>query len=691
MPIFESVSVGYRTRVDAFRTPRSIVVLDRKRLREKGPRSVPEALMEEAGIFVQKTNHGGGAPFIRGAVGPQVLILVDGVRLNNSTYRAGPNQYLNLIDPHNLRRLEVLRGPGSIAYGSYAFGGVISALSRKTPMTSGSRFRYQGALLGRYGSSDNELSAHASFGGSAGNVGFRGSVTYGSFGNLLGGSSPTPEGSVGSRYLIKPTGFGDIALRGDTGRQAFSGYQQFFANGEVRWRIRSGWELKLAYQRAQFFRAGRADQFVSKGRVRYYDNVRDLVYLQTKGKSDKLRTRMRLTLSYQRQEEVRDQQALDPKNNYKMTRQDINRDQTHTVGASWQGNTRVTSWMKLSYGIDFYGDFVESEARRSKNGGDFKERAGNFPQGSTYFTLGAYVLARFRLWEWKPRSGFYLHVGERLNGFFATAPARPDVDAVAFQQVGQAPYASLQFLASPSFNISFSYAEGFRAPNLQEAVSLGDQGNNFEVSNPNLTAEISRTLELTVRTRWRRRVRAWVTGYVSFWNNLIDKQPGEYKGQKEVDGKAVIQLVNTANARVMGLEAGGSWRIWRGLQVSGHLTWTQGRAVTPHLETPLSRIPPLFAKTAISYRFGKRAFLELYVLAAGTQKDLSKRDQGDPRIPKGGTPGWWTLNLRGGARLTSFARINFLVENFFNTPYKYHGSGVLGPGLSARILLEMTL
>lgn len=691
-PLFESVTVGQRVKEDAFRAPRSTTVLNRKRLEEKRPRSVPEALMEEAGVFVQKTNHGGGAPFIRGTVGPQVLILVDGIRLNNSTYRSGPNQYLNLIDPNYLQRLEVLRGPGSIAYGSYAFGGAISATTPKTPMTGGSQFRYRGGLLGRYGSADNELTAHANFGGAISNFGFSGSISYANFSDLVGGGTiGTPALASDGKYSTLSTNYGDVVLRGQSGRQAFSSYQHFFADGKLRIRIKRDWDLQLAYQRAQHIRAGRADQFASRGRVRLYDNIRDLVYLRSDGNLRSIRTKMSFTVSYHRQDESREQQTYDT-GTYNLTAQALNHDQTHTVGFSWNGQTRVVSWFKMSYGIDFYGDLVESEAQSRKTGEVYQDATSNFPTGSNYMTLGAYILGRFRLYKWAPKSGLFLHVGERLNGFFASAPAREDIDAVSFQQVGHAPYASLQVLASPHLNISFSYAEGFRAPNLQEAASLGDQGNFFEVSNPNLAPEISRTLEFSIRGRIQGRFQLWATAYVSFWNNLIDREPTEYKGETEINGKTVVQPVNKANARVIGVEAGGRWRIWRGLSLAGNLTWTQGRAIAEDgTESPLSRIPPLFGKVSLAYRFGRRGFLEVFALVASNQPDLSGRDQRDPRIPEGGTPRWWTLNIRGGATITRFAKVVFTVENLLDAQYKYHGSGVLGPGLSARLSLELTL
>ena len=96
---YESVVVGKRLPEAAAFAERSVSVVGPRALTERAPRTVPEALLEAPGVFVQQTNHGGGSPIIRGMIGPQNLILLDGVRLNNSVYRTGPTQYLNLIDP----------------------------------------------------------------------------------------------------------------------------------------------------------------------------------------------------------------------------------------------------------------------------------------------------------------------------------------------------------------------------------------------------------------------------------------------------------------------------------------------------------------------------------------------------------------------------------------------------------------
>ena len=118
-------------------SPRQIAVVTAEDIRRRNYRSTPDALADILGVFVQETNDGAGSPIIRGLVGNQILILVDGIRLNNGAYRLGPNQYLNTIDLNQIERIEVVRGAGSVLYGSDALGGVVNIITRAAGREAG--------------------------------------------------------------------------------------------------------------------------------------------------------------------------------------------------------------------------------------------------------------------------------------------------------------------------------------------------------------------------------------------------------------------------------------------------------------------------------------------------------------------------------------------------------------------------
>jgi hemoglobin/transferrin/lactoferrin receptor protein len=111
--------------------PYYVDTLTEEQLRLKDAvRTIPEALGKQTAVMVQKTGHGQGSPFIRGFTGFRTLFLVDNVRLNNSVFRDGPNQYWNTVDPLSINRLEVVKGPFSALYGSDAVGGTVNAVTQ---------------------------------------------------------------------------------------------------------------------------------------------------------------------------------------------------------------------------------------------------------------------------------------------------------------------------------------------------------------------------------------------------------------------------------------------------------------------------------------------------------------------------------------------------------------------------------
>jgi len=120
-------------------TPYSATSLDADYIGENTRRTLPDALQYTPGVLVQKTGYGQGSPIIRGFTGRQNLLLMDGVRINNSTYRGGPVQYWSTVDPLAIDHLELIKSQGSVLYGSDSVGGTLNAFGKSA------RFRDESA------------------------------------------------------------------------------------------------------------------------------------------------------------------------------------------------------------------------------------------------------------------------------------------------------------------------------------------------------------------------------------------------------------------------------------------------------------------------------------------------------------------------------------------------------------------
>ncbi|TAD94338.1 MAG: Plug domain-containing protein, partial [Bacteroidetes bacterium] len=151
-----------RQEAQLFVTPFSVEALKWPVTDMRMARTTPEALQYVPGVFVQKTNHGGGSPFLRGLTGNQTLIMLDGIRVNNAAFRFGPNQYTNLIDAFTIDRVEVVKGSGSVQYGSDAMGGAIHIISRDRKFTEKKQFFAH--AVGRLVSQNMDNTARAELG-----------------------------------------------------------------------------------------------------------------------------------------------------------------------------------------------------------------------------------------------------------------------------------------------------------------------------------------------------------------------------------------------------------------------------------------------------------------------------------------------------------------------------------------------
>jgi len=672
VPCYETVVVANIKEEDPFLSDRSVCVVDQQDLAERMPRTIPEALWDTPGIFVQQTNHGGGSPIIRGMVGPQNLILVDGVRLNNSIYRPGPLQYLNMVDPLSISRIEVLRGAGSLLYGSDAMGGVIQLTPLDPRILESGELGGGGEALGRFATANFERTGHGHFDVSYEGAGLLGGITYKYFDDLRGG--------------------------GDVGVQPYSGYDDLSAIGSFKYRFLKGdfkdWSVKAVYLGSRIGDAGRTDKLYDKHQLQFYDNEDDLVYARAHMEFREIQTDADFTLSYQHFFEAKSNISMrqDLDDRISSVRDDVT---AHTMGLDLKLHTHLLdNRMHLRYGGMFYRDWVGAEKfSRSGDFDWFSAQPPAFPDGSTADNYGGFAKI-----EGDPVATSDGHVlrlggGYRLSGMSGFAPEEGELQEVDYGFIGHVFLGSVQYIYKEDATVAFTFSQGYRAPNLNESVKLGDSGKYFHTPNSDLEPEKSDTFELLARGRIRE-FTIGAAGYVSLLHDLMKREETTWEDQSTINGKPVVWNVNGGEGILWGTEAELAVELGHGFSTSAHINYTWGEEyIDDGPDIPLTRIPPLFGQGTVRYDTpgseNAYGFIETYVRAAGDQDRLSEEDKKDARIPEGGTGGWVTLNLGGGVYLWDHLALLLRLENLLDTKYKYHGSGVYAPGINGILTMRV--
>ena len=144
-----------RTATDVRDVAMPVVVIDSLKMRSQLSNGVADLLRGEPGVDVVGTGVNQARPSIRGQRGQRILLLQDGLRLNNSRRQQDFGEIPALVDAEQISRIEVVRGPASVLYGTDAIGGVVNLITRaprqgNVPLTGRATYSYGTAgTLGR--------------------------------------------------------------------------------------------------------------------------------------------------------------------------------------------------------------------------------------------------------------------------------------------------------------------------------------------------------------------------------------------------------------------------------------------------------------------------------------------------------------------------------------------------------------
>jgi 2-iminoacetate synthase len=230
IPLQEFVLIENKRAESLKRTYNKIDIIETKEIRDISPQSSADLLRSSGKVFVQQSQLGGGSPVIRGFESNRLLIVIDGVRMNNAIYRAGHLQNVITIDPEMLERVEVLHGPGSIMYGSDAMGGVMHFFTKNPQLSNSDTTLVNGDLSLRYGSAANDYMQSFRINVGTKKFALLSGVTAKSIGDLRQGSARDEKyGDWGKRlyYVERINNIDSVITNSDPLVQKQSGYKQF--------------------------------------------------------------------------------------------------------------------------------------------------------------------------------------------------------------------------------------------------------------------------------------------------------------------------------------------------------------------------------------------------------------------------------------------------------------------------------
>ncbi|WP_158222783.1 TonB-dependent receptor [Rhodopirellula sp. MGV] len=656
-----------RNQTSLFDSPRMGSIADRAELDRRQATTMYRALQNEVGVMLQQTGNGQLSPFIRGLTGQQILILVDGIRMNTSILRPGPNQYAATIDPGSIDHIEIIRGADSALWGSDAMGGVINVVTRSADPLRGNYFSPM--FTQTYSTAEASSYTRTGFSGWSGATGITGGISYLDVGQLDRG--------------------------GDFGRQPGTDYKQYSGDLKLQRMLTENHLFTFAMQHFEQYDLARSDRFlpfvlgpasdgtVPTQRPTYFDpQQRDLIYGRLEGllpDDALLADSYSVTVSGSRTKEatvVDRYSGNDPAAT--ITRREIGEFDDLGWGTTVSFGKNLDDYGRLTYGMDYYNESINSQRVRIDNpnnpGATPTTVDPQYPDDAKADRVGVY-------------SSWYVPLTERLDATTSVryeninVSATPNFDTIGethFQRSYQDWIANLglSYRLNDDVRLVGGYYEGFRAPTIDDLTAnktfLQNGQSTPLVGNLNVEPEHSKTYEIGLKFNYDR-LRLQVTEFWTDFDSFISR---------EVIGGE--RFLTNQEAYLNGTELAGQYLIDRNIALYGNFYYTYGEITTAN--DFISRVPPTQGILGLRVTEpSNNGYVDVYTWMVDRADRYSESNLGDVRFIAGGTPGYATLNLRTGRSFgqSNQHQVSLSLENITDKYFRVLGSGVDGPGFNA--------
>jgi len=643
--------------------------------------TVPDALQYIPGVMVQKTATGHGSPYIRGFTSRNNLFMIDNIKLNNSCFRSGPNEYWNTVDPFSLSAIEVMKGTAGALYGSDAIGGVVNALTINP--------RYNSSSDGVYGYGKAYIraaSADSSFIGRA-----EGGLSEANWGMIVG---------------VTTKDFNDVRAGGYTGSQPKTGYGETDYDIKFAMNLTENQQITALHQHVEQDDVWRTHKTiygiswegtdVGSEDYRYQDHDRTLSYLRYNASELwQQDVEFTATVSYQQAEQ----------NTWKMKNDKSENSWfgCDTTGVQLKLNSD-TQFGLLTLGSDYYHDDINSSKTKYTgdqfDGGIFLSESiqGDVADNTTYDTFDVYlqddiaVVKDFiDLIVGVRYSYVYADIGKTdLGGQGVEGSFSDDWDKVTGN------LRSILYLDdSKKSNIYAGISQGFRAPNIMDLSGLiSARTDEFNVPQPeDIKPEDFLSYELGMHVVYGKLFGQGAVYYTDIDGVIVSTFSGEYTD----DNEKIMEISNDSDGYVWGFELALGCNILDNLLFYGNVAWVDGKQDIYNSSTGLmesdviSRLMPLTVHAGLRWDISEKIWVSTLITHMDDADRLSASDMKDSqRIPEGGTPGWIRWDVKAGVTISEHVEFSAGCENIADVDYRIHGSGSNEAGINFVVALNIT-
>ena len=688
----EVVVSANRWETETYEVPNKIDVIKSKNIIFDNPPTTADMLSEAPGVFIQKSQLGGGSPMIRGFAANRILFMTDGIRMNNAIYRSGNLQNVLQADVNSIESAEVIYGPGTNIYGSDALGGVIDVHLLKPVFSDDKKWKAFGHASVRFSSAAAERTVHADVNISNDKWSILTMLSYSAFSDLVMGSIHN-DYNLRKEYVKTENGHDTIVANSSERSQKYSGYNQLNFTTKIKNKISKNTSWTYGFYITRTSDVPRYDRLLQykDGHLKYAEwYYKPQQWMMNRlgfdfEKSTLMYDQMNLRLGYQFVQEGRNDRKF--QNEWLRKRKET----VHVVSLNNDYYKSLKKQQHLFYGLELVYNQVQSTGEKSNiHTGESEKIASRYPDGGTnYFTSGLYL-------TYKKNFKVPLTVIGGLRYSYTMLDSK--IEDTSFYHL---PYTEIKLnngaltgnaglVYHPgTWQLHLNLSSGFRAPNLDDVAKVFDsEPGNVVVPNPDLKPEYIYSADMRIVKSFRNTANVELSAFYSYLDQAIVRRDFTLNGQDSIlyDGEMskVEAMVNAGYAHIYGGSFLFNIQFIRHFVFSTSLTYIKGEDNDGY---PLRHAPPLFGKSSLAYEI-KKLKVEVSALynAEVSYENLapSERNKAYLYATDGNgnpyAPAWWTLNFKGSYAFNEKFLITFGFDNIMNYRYRPYSSGITAPG-----------